>query len=187
MALSRPPLTMEREWVLGLWRWVISTATASPTSLWPTKPVSQCCWAKVMAPSKRLSAPAWERFPGPWQWVTSTVTAGSIWPWRRLLILPIKSPCCWAGAMALSTPPRTTGLEQILALLLSAISTATANPTWRWPTSVCSVATIPRAASQCCWATATAHSSPPSITPRAGIPVTSWQATSTPTANSTWP
>ena len=111
-----------------------------------------CCWAMAMGPSNPRSRtrvgcrlhPASSR-------VTSTVMAASTWLWSATATTPspatmtAKSRCCWATAMAPSSPRSRTPWGRPRRRSWRGISTATASSTWP-------PRTIATTTCRCCWA-----------------------------------
>ena len=165
------------------WR---GTSTATAASTWPSPTLatatSRCCWATATAPSSPRSPTRSGSYP-------DRHRGGGLQrrrparPGRRQRISATTSRCCWATATARSRPQaeRERGRGRPRTPSWRGTSTATAGSTWPSPT------TAPTT-SRCCWATATARSSP-QVTYAVGVGPrrASWRVTSTATAGSTWP
>ena len=84
----------------GRSRAATSTATARPTSSWPTTPParSASCWATATAPSRPRSTYPVGADPTASRSPTSTATARPTWP--SPTGAPAPSACCWATATA---------------------------------------------------------------------------------------
>ena len=134
------------------WRWGTSTATASPTWPWPTNDSNT---VSVLLGNGNGTFQAAVSFAAG----SSASLRGGRGLQRRRQARPGRgqrraattSACCWATATAPSRPPSATPPAAGPPPWRWGTSTATASPTWPWPTT----AATPSA---CCWATATAPS-----------------------------